>query len=246
MKVSVITVSFNSAATIGYTLDSVACQQGVDVEHVVVDGGSTDHTLQIIARSSDRRLCWQSEPDQGIYDAMNKGVARAKGDVIGFLNADDSFADDHVLSEVMRCFESPDVVAVYGDLVYVSADDGHRVVRHWRSGAYTPASLKFGWMPPHPTFYVRRSVFESIGRFDTSLRIAADYDLLVATLMDAKGRVAHVPRILVKMRTGGISNGSLRAVLRKSREDLAVIHGHRLWSLATLAFKNVRKLVQFR
>jgi glycosyltransferase len=245
VKISVITVAYNSVETIRDTLTSAAIQTFRDVEHLVIDGGSKDGTLSVLISMPHPRMSWISEPDHGIYDAMNKGLRMACGDVVGFLNADDVFADENVLSDVARCFEDPSILAVYGDLVYVNGPGVQNVVRYWRSGPYKPRQLKLGWMPPHPTFYVRRSLVEAVGDFDVRLRIAADYDFMLRCLFSAGTRVTYVQRVLVKMRSGGVSNRSVRNIASKSMEDLKVIRRYPLWTVITLGFKNLRKVIQF-
>lgn len=244
MKISIITVCFNSAATIADTLRTVDAQTWPDIEHWIIDGGSSDDTLRIVC---EHRQPWRhvlSEADRGIYDAMNKGIARATGDYIGFLNADDMFASDHAVAAVARrAADGADVV--YGDLVYVSATDTLRVIRHWRSGSFEHARLHHGWMPPHPTVYIRQAVLQQVGGFDTSLKVAADYDLMVRCLVRKQATAVHVPEVLVRMRIGGLSNRSLASILRKSSEDLVVIRRHQLGGWLTLASKNLRKLPQF-
>lgn len=244
MKISIITVCFNSAATIADTLRTVDAQTWPNVEHWIIDGGSVDDTLRIV---DEHRQPWRhvvSEADGGIYHAMNKGIARATGDYIGFLNADDMFETDGAVAAIAgRAAEGADLV--YGDLVYVSAEDTRQVIRHWRSGSFEPASLRSGWMPPHPTVYIRRNLLKQVGGFDTSLIVAADYDLMMRCLVRHHASAAHVPEVLVRMRAGGLSNGSLASILRKSREDLTVIRRHHLGGWLTLAFKNLRKLPQF-
>jgi glycosyltransferase len=246
MKISVVTVAYNSAATIADTLYSVAAQQHQPIEHIVVDGASTDGTPGIVAARGTQVSRLLSEPDRGIYDAMNKGLQLASGDAVGFLNADDLFADATVVARVAAAFagpQQPDVV--YGDLVYVSNRRPDHVVRHWTSGEFRPERLRFGWMPPHPTFYMRRSLLDAVGGFDTSLHIAADYDLMMRCLTRPGIRAAYVPQVLVRMRLGGASNRSIAALLTKSREDLTVIRRHSIGNLLTLASKNLRKLSQF-
>ena len=244
MKISVVTVCFNSSATIADTLRTVDAQTWPDIEHWIIDGGSSDDTLQIIGQ---HRQPWRhvlSEADLGIYDAMNKGFARVTGDYIGCLNADDMFASDRAVSAIAgRATDGPELV--YGDLVYVSAEDTGKVIRHWRSGKFEPSCLRQGWMPPHPTAYIRRDVLKQIGGFDTSLSVAADYDLLMRCLTRSQATAAHIPEVLVRMRAGGVSNGTLRNILRKSSEDLKVIRRHHLGGWLTLAQKNLRKLPQF-
>ena len=245
MKISVVTVCFNSAGTIADTLSSVAEQTHEDLEHLVIDGGSMDDTLEIVqahARPGTRVL---SEPDKGIYDAMNKGIAAASGQLVGFLNADDLFASPASVSLLAQAASRSDAQAVYGDLVYVRERDTSATVRRWRSGEFKPARLPFGWMPPHPTFYARRQLLQSIGGFDIGLRIAADYDLMLRLLKTPGLRVAYVPEVLVRMRMGGASNRDLQGILRKSREDLVALRRTGVGGWGTLLMKNLRKLPQF-
>lgn len=246
MKISVITAVYNRAGTIGESLRSSCAQRHAEIERVVIDGGSTDGTLDIVRAFGSQIATVVSEPDTGIYDALNKGVKAATGDVLGFLHADDLFNDHEVLSRVAAAMADPAVASAYGDLIYVSKDRPDRIVRDWRAGEYSPAKLRRGWMPPHPTLYVRRSVFESVGAFDTSLRIAADYDWMLRLLL-AGHRVAYIPHVQVRMRTGGASNRSLGNIMRKSTEDFSVLrrHGFSHAAAATaLLSKNLRKLPQ--
>jgi glycosyltransferase len=227
-------------------LRSVATQSYRDIEHIVVDGASSDGTLHLLQRHRAGLATLLSEKDNGIYYALNKGVSHARGDVIGFLHADDLFNGPHSLSRVAAAFADPDVVAVYGDLLYVSRSDPSRIVRYWRSGAFSPKRLKFGWMPPHPTLYVRRDVYGSLGPFDTSFQIAADYDFMLRLLNSpARGRVAYIPEVLVRMRVGGISNRSFRNLVRKSAEDYRALRKNGVGGLTALCLKNGTKFGQF-
>lgn len=245
MKISVITAVYNNRETIAAALDSVLGQAGVDVELVVIDGGSTDGTLEVLRAYADRLDVLVSEPDRGIYDALNKGIERASGEVVGFLHSDDLFADTSALARISGAFADPDVGVVYGDLVYVLKDEPDRVVRYWRSGEFSRPKLAKGWMPPHPTLYVRRSIYEQIGMFDTSYRIAADYDFILRLLGRESLNVQYIPQVLVKMRVGGASNRTLRNILRKSQEDLRALRCNQMGGLITLMRKNVSKLPQF-
>lgn len=246
MKISVITVAFNSVKTIGDTLASVASQTHPLVEHIVIDGGSTDGTLDLLHREGAHVARVVSGPDQGIYDAMNKGLRLASGDFVGFLNADDMFASRSVLAAIAHEAAAPARPdAIYGDLQYVATQPPHQIVRHWRSGPYSPARLGFGWMPPHPTFYLRRSRLEAIGEFDIGFRIAADYDFMLRCLNQPDFRVAYISEVLVRMRTGGASNRSLKALARKTTEDLTALRNNRIGGIPTLVCKNLRKLPQF-
>jgi glycosyltransferase involved in cell wall biosynthesis len=244
VKVSVITASFNSAATIDDTLASVQAQQGVEIEHLVIDGASRDGTQECVRRFPHvARLV--SEPDRGIYDALNKGLALSTGDVVGFLHTDDFYAAPDVLQAVAAAFADPAVEVVYGDLVYVHKDDVDRAVRYWRAGEFSTARLRRGWMPPHPTLYVRRDVYERIGLFDVSYRIAADYDSVLRIFSRLQGKAVCLPRVMVKMRVGGASNRSLANVVRKTREDYRALRRHGVGGVWCVLLKNLSKLNQF-
>lgn len=245
MKISVITAVYNRVETIVQAIESVRGQTYPDVEHVIQDGGSTDGTVEHICSMADTATNLVSERDNGIYDAINRGIARASGDVIGLMHSDDFFAHAHVLERVATCFADPCVDGVYGDLQYVSADDTSKVIRHWRSGEYDPKKLVRGWMPPHPTLYLRREVFDRLGDYDTTFQIAADYDAMLRYLAIGKIRLAYLPEVMVKMRLGGESNRSLGRILRKSREDYRAIRGNGVGGIGTLAAKNISKLGQF-
>jgi glycosyltransferase len=244
MKISIITVAYNSAATILDTLQSVAAQTHPDIEHIVIDGGSRDNTVALVRSQGAQVSRLVSERDEGIYDAMNKGLRLATGEFVGFLNADDMLAAPDVVAAIAHA-AAAEVDAVCGDLVYVNKDRPAEVVRYWRCGEFTPSSLRYGWMPPHPTLYVRRSRLAEQGLFDVRLRIAADYDFILRYLGRPGIRLAYVPKLLVKMRTGGVSNRSLVALIKKSREDLFALHKNGVGGVLTLLCKNARKLPQF-
>lgn len=245
LKITVITAVHNNRETISAALDSALGQSGVDIELVVIDGGSTDGTLEVLRSYADRLHVLVSEPDRGIYDALNKGIRCASGDVVGFLHSDDLFTDPGVLSRIAAAFADPGVGAVYGDLVYVGKDNPDQVVRYWRSGVFSRRRLGWGWMPPHPTLYMRRHVYEQLGLFDTSFRIAADYDFILRALGQDRVVVRYIPEVLVKMRVGGASNRSLSNIVRKSREDLRALKRNGMGGLGALLWKNLSKLPQF-
>lgn len=218
MKISIITVCFNSAGTIGDTMDSVAQQTHPDVEHIVVDGASRDRTVAIVQAHAKAPTILLSEPDRGIYDAMNKGLALATGDIVGFLNSDDVYAHSEVLAHIASAMRPQSVDACYGDLVLVDAGRGTRVVRYWKSAPHTHGLCARGWMPAHPTFYVRREAYLRHGGFDLSFQIAADFEMSLR-LLDVKGlRSVHLPEVLVRMRTGGESTRSFASVVKGNRE----------------------------
>jgi len=218
IRISVVTVCFNSAETIADTLRSVAEQTYTDVEHIIVDGGSSDATLTIVDAHRRGLARVISEPDRGPYDAMNKGIAAASGEVVGFLNADDVYADAQALAAVAEAFAHPEVDACYADLVYVDRKDPERIVRYWKSRDFCPGLFRRGWMPAHPTFYVRRRVFERYGGFDLRYPRQADFELAMRLLELHHVVTRYIPRILVRMRKGGLSNSSYLGILRGNLE----------------------------
>lgn len=217
--ISVITAVFNRVSTIHHSIESVASQCSAQVEHVVVDGCSTDGTSDVISSYASDVATMVREPDNGIYDALNKGIRISKGDVIGFLHADDMFHDDQSLAPIESTFQRDDVDAVYSDLVYVESSDTNRIVRYWKSGAYDVRRFRRGWMPPHPTVYVRRSVYERYGTYLTDFGSGADYECMVRLMVRHGIRVFYVPKVTVKMRLGGASNASIRHRLNANRSD---------------------------
>ena len=218
MKITVITACFNSAGTIEDTLCSVRSQSYRDIEHIIVDGGSTDGTQAIIARHRTEISSIVSEKDSGVYDAMNKGIQRASGDVIGFLNSDDIYADEHVLKKVAAVFRDSNVDACYADLVYVEKEDLGKVVRYWKSCPFEPGMFTQGWMPAHPTFFVRRAIYEKLGGFDLQFRLQADFELTMRFLELHRIRTAYIPKVLVRMRLGGLTNRSVANIVRGNIE----------------------------
>ena len=245
MKISIITPCYNSAATIGDTLKSVAMQDYSPIEHIIVDGASTDNTLEII-NSFPHVSVLVSGNDKGIYDAMNKGIAMATGDVIGILNSDDVYTNSRVVSMVMKEFENRMIDAVYADLQYVKYNDLERITRTWHSGTYSKRKFYFGWMPPHPTFFVRRAVYERIGYFNCSLQSAADYEFMLRVLLKNDYKAHYIPEVLVKMRTGGMSNATIARRLRANREDREAWRINNVTPyFFTIPFKPLRKVLQF-
>jgi glycosyltransferase involved in cell wall biosynthesis len=245
VKVSIITATYNSAATIRDTLLSVGAQTYPDIEHLVIDGCSKDDTLHIV-RESDHVATLVSEPDKGIYDAMNKGIGLAKGDIIGILNSDDFYADEHVIADVVKHFEQNNCDALYADLVYIDPVKKSKIIRKWKSGPYERTNFLMGWMPPHPTFFVKKEVYERLGVFDLRLKSAADYELLLRFLYINKLVTTYLPRVLVYMRAGGTSNRTIRNRIRAHMED------YRAWSFNgirpkwyTIVLKPVRKVLQY-
>jgi glycosyltransferase len=252
MKISVITACFNSEATIRDAIESVLSQTWEDVEYILVDGASTDGTMDIVREYGGRISQVISEPDKGIYDALNKGINAATGDLVGFLHSDDLFANSSVLSCIASKAgdgdpqESLSCDAVYGDLNYVSASDTSRVVRRWISRPFTPELLSRGWMPAHPTLYLKREVYRELGGFDLSYRIAADYESILRYFSKPGFKACYIQETLITMRLGGASNGSVSSILRKSREDFRALRKNSIpHPLIALAWKNFSKLPQF-
>ncbi|MDQ7989783.1 MAG: glycosyltransferase family 2 protein [Candidatus Dactylopiibacterium sp.] len=218
MKISVVTAAYNAAATIQDTLDAVAMQTHPDREHIVIDGASTDGTRELVERNRQRLSHFVSEPDRGVYDAMNKGLALASGDIVAFLNADDVYVHEGVLARVAELMSDPALDACYAGLYFVAQDDISRTVRRMPSRAYQPGLLERGWMPPHPTLFVRRRILEEIGGFDLQFALQSDFDLVIRLFAVRGIRSLHVPETWVRMRMGGLSNRSWRHVVRGNLE----------------------------
>lgn len=209
MKVSIITVSFNSAKTIADTIESVLSQDFPEIEYIIVDGNSSDDTVKIIRQYENRVSKWISEKDQGMYDAMNKGIAMATGDVIGILNSDDVYMNNHVISDLMALLEKQKAQVVFADLILVDQGDDNKVLRYYDSGHFHPDKFRYGWMPAHPTVFVRRELYQKVGPFSTTYQIAADYEMLIRMLAIQKAPYAYLPKPVVRMRSGGASTAGL-------------------------------------
>jgi glycosyltransferase involved in cell wall biosynthesis len=246
MKLSIITAVYNNVRTINTCMESVLSQIHPDIEYIVIDGGSRDGTVDAVNKHNGHIAKFVSEPDNGIYDALNKGIRMASGEVIGFLHADDFYADTTVLETVAATMASHCVDSCYGDLLYVQKEHTERPIRYWKSCPYKDGLFQSGWMPPHPTFFVRKKIYEAHGVFDSSFRIAADYELMLRFLEKYRISTAYIPSVLVKMRMGGASNRSLRNMMIKTAED------YRAWKVNslhrrfyTIPFKTLSKVRQF-
>ncbi|NOX99950.1 MAG: glycosyltransferase [Verrucomicrobia bacterium] len=220
MKITIITACKNAETTISGCIQSVQQQSHDDVEHWIIDGASDDQTLQQISASGHSAKHLLSEADNGQYEAMNKGLDLATGDIIGFLHADDLYAHQHVLKSVAAAMQDKNLDACYADLTYVDPENIDHVIRYWKSKNYQSGLFLKGWMLPHPTFFVRREIYEKLGNFDTQFTIGADWDLLLRFIEVNKIKTKYVPELWIKMRTGGASNRSLTNIIRNNRQCL--------------------------
>jgi glycosyltransferase len=245
MKISIITAVYNNENTIEDAIKSVLSQTHDDIEYILIDGASSDKTLDIVNKYKDKIDTIVSEKDGGIYDALNKGIKKATGDVVCFLHSDDIYENEHVVKKVNNLFEEKQVDSVYGNLVYVKKENIDKIVRYWKSGEFEHKKLKTGWMPPHPTFFVKREVYEKYGGFDTNFRIAADYDTVLRFLGVQKITIAYLPEVIIKMRLGGESNKSLANLQKKTLEDIKALRKNSIGGYQTILMKNISKLPQF-
>lgn len=246
MKVSIITVTLNSARYLTDCINSVRSQDYKNIEHIIIDGGSTDGTIDIICRNESHISAWISEPDRGMYDAINKGICLASGDIIGVLNSDDMFASADVISQIVQCFKKTGTDSVYGDLVYVHPANTDKVCRYWKGLPYNRARFKIGWMPAHPTFYIKRSLIEEHGPYENHYFTAADYEFMARYLYLLKISSFYLPRMIVKMRNGGISNANIYRRLRANRRDyLAMKKNNIPFPFIVSILKPLSKLPQY-
>jgi glycosyltransferase involved in cell wall biosynthesis len=246
MKISIITIAYNSAETIEGTIKSVVSQTHPDIEYIIIDGGSKDSTMDIVRSYESSIGIIVSEPDKGIYDAMNKGVNLATGDIIGILNSDDYYADENVIKDVHQRFVEDGSDGLYSDLVYVNREAPEKIVRYWKAGDYEPGLFKKGWMPPHPTFFVKRKCYEAFGTYSLELRSAADYELMLRFIHKHQISLSYLNRITAHMRLGGQSNVTLKNRIRANKEDRLAwkMNGLEPGKL-TLLRKPLSKLTQF-
>ena len=245
MKVSIITATYNSSKTIADTLQSLNTQSYENIEYIIIDGKSKDNTLDVIKQQCSRVSKIISESDEGIYDALNKGIEASTGDIVGFLHSDDLFAYSDAVKDIVAQMNESVSDAVYGDLQYVSKDNTNKVVRLWKSGSYSRSKLKNGWMPPHPTFYMRRELYNKFGLFDLNFKIAADYDSLLRYLWSNNIKITYLPKVVIKMRVGGESNRSFKNIIQKTREDVIALKNNNIFWPIALFIKNISKIKQF-
>lgn len=220
MKISIITITYNSQQTVEETIKSVLSQNYPDIEYLIIDGKSKDGTLRIVNKYENKISKIISEKDNGLYDALNKGIKHATGDVVGLLHSDDLYTDENVISKIAARFKSnPELEGVYADLVFVNRNDLSKVMRTWKSGEYHEGDFLKGWMPPHPTFFVKRNCYEKYGFFNTKLKLSADYELMLRFIHKNKLKIDYLPETIVKMRMGGVSNVSFFVKLKANIED---------------------------
>lgn len=246
MKVSIITATFNSAKTIIDTIKSVNNQSYGDIEHIIIDGGSKDNTLELIKKIPNRVVKIVSEPDKGIYDAMNKGIALATGDIIGILNSDDFYTSSNVITDIVTTFQQGGYDGIYGDLEYVNEKDTNKVIRYWKSKTYTKDLFRKGWHPAHPTFFVKKEIYNKFGTFNLKYKIGADYEIMLRFIEKNKIKVGYIPKIFVRMRVGGASNQSLKNIIRANKECYKAWKDNNL-SISPIIFilKPLSKILQF-
>lgn len=243
--VSVITATYNSGKTVRDTLQSIADQTYAEIEHIVIDGGSIDNTLSIVSEFPHVAKVI-SEPDKGIYDAMNKGIKLATGEIIALLNSDDFYLSTDIVQKAIDLMQSEKTDTLYGDLVYVDPEITQKISRTWIAGPFHRKNFLYGWMPPHPTFFVRKKVYDHLGHFDIRLKSAADYELMLRFLFKEKVSVSYLRQVMVKMRSGGMSNASLGNRIQANKEDREAWRTNQLHPyFFTLWLKPLRKLFQF-
>jgi len=246
LKISIITITFNSESTIEQTIRSVIDQTYANIEYIIVDGRSTDDTLKIVEKYKDRITKLLSEKDNGLYDALNKGIEMASGDVVGILHSDDFYINDEVIQKYADTFIKNNSDSVYSDLYYVDKTNTDKIIRKWKSGGYSPSSFINGWMPPHPTFFVKKEVYKKLGKFNLDFKSAADYELMLRFIQKNKISISYLPEYTVKMRVGGKSNVTVKNRINANLED------RRAWEINglkprfyTLYLKPFRKIIQF-
>ncbi|MEI7983015.1 MAG: glycosyltransferase family 2 protein [Bacteroidota bacterium] len=245
MKVTVITTCYNSEKFIAHAIQSVLSQTHNDLEYIIVDGNSQDHTLEIIKSFGPRISKWASSPDKGLYDALNKGLEMATGEVVGFLHSDDFFANEFVIKKVSDLFESTNSDSVYGDVRYVDQINVSKILTSRKSGKFSLLKLKLGWLPPHPTFYVKSELYHKSGLFDITFDIAADYDSMLRLLVKLRISTVYLPEVMVKMRVGGVSNRTMKNISKKWREDYRAMKKNDFGNILTLFIKTMRPIAHF-
>ncbi len=244
MKISIITITYNSASTLETTIQSVISQTYKNIEYIIVDGNSSDNTLEIAKKYKIEKLV--SEKDNGLYDALNKGISMATGDVIGILHSDDFYTNNNVIEKIVSVFEKNNCAGVYADLFYVDKDDTNKIKRKWKSGQYSDGMFLKGWMPPHPTFFVKKECYTKFGTFDLQFKSAADYELMLRFIHKNKIKICYLPEFIIKMRVGGKSNITTKNRVLANLEDRKAWEVNQLKpKFYTLYLKPLRKILQF-
>ena len=247
MKVSVITATFNRGHFIESCILSILRQSIEDIEILIIDGLSTDSTSEKLKPLIDNNnnIKFYSESDLGIYDALNKGIDKASGDIIGFLHSDDLFYNSEVLNEIINTIKNNNVDGIYGDLEYVEKINTNKVVRYWQSCVFSKKLLRKGWTPPHPTLFLKKEVYKKHGKFDLKFNISADYDFMLRVFTDKSLNIDYIPKVITRMRVGGISNKNIKNIILKTFEDFKAIRKNKIGSIGTLVRKNTSKIKQF-
>ena len=247
MKISIITATFNRGHFIESCVLSILRQDIKDVELIIIDGLSTDSTFEKLRPliKKNKNIKFYSETDSGIYDALNKGIDKANGEIIGFLHSDDVFYNSEVLKKIICKFKNHDIDGLYGNLEYVEKIDTNKVVRFWESCAFNNNLLRKGWAPPHPTLFLKSNIYKKHGKFDLKFKISADYDFMLRIFKDDSLKFEYVPRVITRMRTGGVSNKNIKNILIKTFEDFKAIRKNKIGSVGTLLRKNTSKIKQF-
>lgn len=245
MKISIVTCALNSTSTIKKSIKSVQKQTYKNIEHLIIDGGSTDGTLEVVKKIKDKKINLFSSLDNGFYDALNKGIKFTTGNIVGVLHSDDFYRSNNVIEIVVDIFKKTKADIVYGDLIYVKKEHPFKPIRYWKAGQYSKEKLLKGWMPPHPAVFVKKNLFNKIGFYKTNYKISADYDFLVRIFNCKNVNQVYVPKVLINMRIGGMSNKSFKNLIVKSFEDYQIIKKNKIGGLFTLINKNFSKLGQF-
>ena len=249
MKISIITATYNSEVTLSSCMTSVLQQSFQNIEYVIIDGNSKDETLELVKQHQLKfpqiEFKILSEPDSGIYDALNKGVQLAAGEVIGFVHSDDVLADNQIISKLANQFEKKNIDGVYGDLQYVDKNNIGKIIRYWKSTNFNASLLKKGWMPAHPTLFLKKEVYEKHGKFNLSFKISADYDFMLRILKDDSLKFTYLPTVITKMRVGGASNRSIKNIIQKTKEDYRAVRLNNIGGWYLIFLKNISKVRQF-
>jgi glycosyltransferase len=245
MKISIITVCYNSEKTIYDAINSINLQTYPNIEHVFIDGLSTDETLDVIKINSKRDNIIISEPDKGIYDALNKGILNATGDIIGFLHSDDVLNESNTIEDIVNTFNIESVDGVYGDLLYVDKQNINKIIRNWKSCIFEKELLNKGWMPPHPTLFLKKNIYHKYGLFDLNYSISSDYEFILRIFKNKSLKFTYIPNVISKMRIGGASNRNIKNIINKTIEDYRALKSNNTGNLFSLIRKNTSKIKQF-